>query len=466
MKILLIDPHQEIIEKYKNDSKVLIFETNQFIANINNFENIDLAKKIEEHELQLLLEKLRALGPLWTRWANQNFENEMVLREGVIFNLSIRKFLKAHKIKYAVFHTSICHHVYDNIIQIALEDLNIPQVFLYGIQVCNRLLPLVQKKGIADRKPLNLTLNTYEGNNEIEIFYENLKKSKPPLLNVVHSERNKNYFFAIIFWLKFWLKTQIRKTKRNLELPFVETLGSLTLNYGLDLLIAQKKAIRFYNENISKDVEIEIAGSGKKNLLIAAHYQPEATTFPEGGVWNNYIDQVILIRSLGYTDTIYFKEHPASFSYYDSIVGLTRVACFRSIDFYQSLLSLGCKFVSPSISLKPDGIIFSNIVPVTMTGTIAIERSLMGHPTIVTGYPWYKGMPGIYPLRSISKVLNLKFDAQLSLKTKEYLIKTISKNSIPNSIGIATGNKSNEEHEMNVFLVHYENMVTALRKSR
>ena len=44
---------------------------------------------------------------------------------------------------------------------------------------------------------------------------------------------------------------------------------------------------------------------------------------------------------------------------------------------------------------------FDNILPITISGTIAIERSLKGLKTIVAGNPWYIKMPGIIKFNSL-----------------------------------------------------------------
>ena len=46
--------------------------------------------------------------------------------------------------------------------------------------------------------------------------------------------------------------------------------------------------------------------------MIAAHFQPEATSFPEGENYYNHISINRKLRSLGYKEEIFYKEHPAS----------------------------------------------------------------------------------------------------------------------------------------------------------
>ncbi|TGL99215.1 hypothetical protein [Leptospira jelokensis] len=464
MKILLIDPHIEISNHFQNNQNVHIFRTNELVLDFKNSPDFEQVYNLKESELQLTILKLRKLGPLWVRWTDQHFEMEMILRESLQFYLYLKSYLKNLNVKYAIFHTSICHHLYDNIVQMVLEDLKIPQIFLYGIQVCNRLLPLIQSSTISDRKSLDLKVNSYNGKQDIALFESNLKQAKPPALNVTHSHNNKSIFFALFFWLQFFLKLKIKGIKSNSEIPYVSKLASRTFFNGIQLLLSQREAIKFYQEKMDPFIEDEILSKPEISLLIAAHYQPEATTFPEGGEWNNYLDQILLIRSHGYQGTIYFKEHPASFSYYDHIVGLTKVGCFRSVDFYQSLLKLGCKFVPPTVSLKEDSRIFPKILPITMTGSIAIERSLLGYPTIVTGFPWYTGMPGCYSLKDIKKALRIGFKEKLILETKKFLIHKISNHTLVNAVGIATGLPTSNPNVFSDFLSDYEQLINTLRK--
>ena len=147
------------------------------------------------------------------------------------------------------------------------------------------------------------------------------------------------------------------------------------------------------SKTISKK-EIHTFRSQKKPfLLLAAHYQPEATSFPEGDKYYNHINIAMLLRKKKYKSNILYKEHPIIYKYLSKYIGLTKVGISRSATYLEILSDLGCKFLPTSfnLSLKDDNDWY---VPITITGTIAIERSLAGLHTIYTGNPWYKGLPG------------------------------------------------------------------------
>ena len=71
----------------------------------------------------------------------------------------------------------------------------------------------------------------------------------------------------------------------------------------------------------------------------------------------------------------------------------------------------------------------------TITGTIAIERSLLGMTTIVAGQPWYKGIPGTISIDELQSdfINNLppRPNDQIAIKAKDFLIKKLSKNYLP-----------------------------------
>lgn len=459
--ILIVDPSELIIDHYKEWNNIIIWKSENYIINKNNINTIFKNKNFNELDHETLITKIKELNPLWMRWITNSFEYEMIIRQALIYCLYIRNFVIENKINAAIFHTSVCHHINDNLVQMVLSELNIPQIFIYGIPLCNRLLPLIQVKDISDRKPLNFDVSEYSLKNDLEDFTNNLKKNKPPILNSKITNLRKNSYFAKIYWLKFIIFSLLKNNTKVSQLTFTDELGSNSLKYGFSVINNQKKALDFYLDNIDNNAESNILAQNTISLLIAAHYQPEATTFPEGGWLNNYIDQIIRIRLLGYKDIIYFKEHPGSFLYSDKIVGLTRVGVFRSVDFYKSLLAMGCVFLHPNISIGSLSKISDKILPITMTGTIALERSLLGKKTIITGYPWYKGLPGTYELKHLNIVISKisKNIENIKVDTINFLHKLINKKSILNVPGIATGIPLNDPKEIMKFLEQFDKLI-------
>jgi hypothetical protein len=209
-------------------------------------------------------------------------------------------------------------------------------------------------------------------------------------------------------------------------------------------IINQILYLRALSKEIISDQELNILRtSGKPKLIILAHFQPEATSFPEGGDYYSHIDIVFAIRNKKYKDQIFYKEHPGTFEYFCKIVGLLKVGINRSSVYLKLLKNLGCKFLPSNynISIKTD---HNWYVPITITGTIAIERSLGGLHTIYTGVPWWKGLPGTIYINDIKSLEEIpakwaKFDALIQRKAKIFLENKLSNKTITNISGIGTG---------------------------
>jgi len=80
-------------------------------------------------------------------------------------------------------------------------------------------------------------------------------------------------------------------------------------------------------------------------------------------------------------------------------------------------------------------------LPVTITGSVAVERALNGLHTIVTGYPWYLGLPGVIHLNDIKDLNNLsadllEFDENIALSAHQFLVSLLSKKTLTNATGI------------------------------
>lgn len=63
---------------------------------------------------------------------------------------------------------------------------------------------------------------------------------------------------------------------------------------------------------------------------------------------------------------------------------------YRSISYYQQLLKLNCKFLDKHFKLVPKILEKNNLLTFTISSIIAIERSLRGYKTAITGQAWFK----------------------------------------------------------------------------
>jgi len=150
---------------------------------------------------------------------------------------------------------------------------------------------------------------------------------------------------------------------------------------------------------------------------------------------------VIEVRRKGYKKRIFYKEHPDSYCY---IIGKgpTCIGIFRDIEYYKQLLDLGCVLVPRDFNLSINSKYSNYYLPVTISGTIGLERALAGYHTIVAGYPWYrKELPGILDLNSIKslKKIEKSWVRHSKIKAKEayqFILKNLNNKTLCNAAGI------------------------------
>lgn len=129
-------------------------------------------------------------------------------------------------------------------------------------------------------------------------------------------------------------------------------------------------------------------------IYVALHLQPERSTNPLGGVFDDQHTMVDMIASaLPAGWRIYVKEHPSQFApQFVSERG-------RWTTIYDAMRSI------PNVSLvardTPSFDLIDNARAVaTITGTSSWEAIVRRIPTLVFGEPWYKGCPGSFTVRT------------------------------------------------------------------
>jgi hypothetical protein len=128
----------------------------------------------------------------------------------------------------------------------------------------------------------------------------------------------------------------------------------------------------------------------KPYVLVALHYQPERTTNPEGGVFD---DQLLLIRLLAANVppewTVCVKEHSSQFRH------VLSGQHHRSVEFYKGIAELSNVQLLPLTVLGAEVMMGAQAVA-TVTGTIGFEAVLKRKPVLIFGAAWYAGCPNVY----------------------------------------------------------------------
>jgi hypothetical protein len=393
--------------------------------------------------------------PIWTRWVPSSNQVENNKDQAIYKIFNIFSLIHNYKVDGVIFNTSVAHHLDSVFISIACRLNNINQIYLYCNVINLRLLPIFQSSDIESRKVLNIPVNDYSSKKDIETFIE---KSKNNLIklerkgNFIFSKIFKNYQKIFLFGCMYLLAREIYNLIKKIKyFDRSQKNNNLFLNIekysvfeDLKQMYHQKIFLKKFSDEIILTDEINNLKSQKKTfLLIAAHLQPEATSFPEGDKYYNHIDIAMTLRRKNYDSQILYKEHPAIYKYLDTYVGLSKIGISRSVNYVKLLKKLGCIFLPTSLNLS---VIDDNdwYVPITITGTIAIERSLAGLHTIYTGNPWYKGLPGTIHIDEIKCLKEIpkqwsKVDESIKKEAKIFMNQILNYNTLPNITGISTG---------------------------
>ena len=475
MIVLIAFPGELVKKLYQSSEKIIFFDNYGWSVLINgkretlplDFNLKDLSFKIDAAKLRV---ELNWWSPMWARWIPKahsyiNFKDQSILIiSKIIFGL------KKYNISKVIFHTGIPHHLDTSFLLMACSQLNIDSTFLYANVFNHRLMPTVHKNSILDRKIIDFDISNYDSFElTIDDFTKNkLKGNAPNTSTAVIHERHKSLWRSVFYISKLSFLKKLSKIKSLIiKKPHDWTKFFPTRNFKdlLEVLNIQRKFIRaLKKEQLSLDKSISFLKSKPNKIVIAAHFQPEATTFPEGGNYSNHLDIIIKIRSLGFKGEIAYKEHPGSFLYGCDFLGVTGVGICRSLSYLNNLKELGCTFLHNNTPIPVD-LNNNNFIVCTITGTIAIERSLVGLKTLVFGEPWFKGLPGTIHQSNIESINIVdenwvESDLNIARESREFLLEKLNNKTITNCPGIGTGVISDNEVQINQFKEEFSKLLT------
>jgi Capsule polysaccharide biosynthesis protein len=167
-------------------------------------------------------------------------------------------------------------------------------------------------------------------------------------------------------------------------------------HYGGRFYAESEVPVELHQENIARRYdELAVAPDlSQPFVYVALHLQPERSTNPIGGVFDEQYVMIGMISSVlppGWR--IYVKEHPSQLApQFVSERG-------RWTSLYETLVPI------PNVVLAaretPSFDLIDNARAVaTITGTSSWEAIVRRVPTLVFGEPWYKGCPGSYTVRT------------------------------------------------------------------
>lgn len=155
----------------------------------------------------------------------------------------------------------------------------------------------------------------------------------------------------------------------------------------------KNQALLSLYSKISEPVDLQ-----KKFVYFPLHYQPERTSLPEGGVFENQLLILdILAKSIPNGWFIFVKEHPYQFLRSD-----IRKENFRDENFYHKIVSYPNVKAVP-LSTRSEDLIQACQTSVTLTGSTGWETLLMGKPCVTfTSSAWYSPCQSCFVVSSAS----------------------------------------------------------------
>ena len=421
-----------------------------------------------------LVRELRSWGPVWARWCGKGDQQELLLRSAMLLILFIASGLRQLDVDVCVMHTGVSHHIDSVIFQTACQMADVKTVFLYSEVMSARLIPLLQQSGMEGRQSLDRKVSNHAHGDEIRGFMQNKRQDQPPKNNIKVGSVASSWQWAIPYLFCKDVVQMIRLLRnrlvgRNCRVDVFD-FASGTYPFQFTAQAVQQKAALQYLRGKTKPArsfQTQITGGASPILILVAHFQPEATSFPEGGDWGNHVDIALEVFKKGCRGPLLYKEHPAT-SLYLAGWNPTRVGMSRSRQYYEQLEQLGCEFIETGFKLSIDPQKNNWYLPITITGTIAIERALAGFHTIVTGYPWFKGMPGILNLNQLESLSEINpewvcQDLNLASRAFEFLEEFLSNKTLVNVPGIGTGKPLTSREEKTAFYSEIAALLQAVR---
>ena len=330
-------------------------------------------------------------------------------------------FFKENSVNCVFFNNSP-HFGYDNVVYTMAKRFEVKTLYVERTFIKNRVL-LKSDYEKSDRIPGNykrnhavneliksIDQNIYKG-----IFTENswLKASqginKDVLIDFKRHEKLNitSYGVQILHKAKKFVKILVEKKIFVLfgRIFTRECPSALYMNgYGFNALRifllnwkdkrSVRKMFRYYNNNVSQ------VDYNRKYVFFAMHFQPERTTLPLGGAFNEQYNAINLLSKSVPTDwVIYVKEHPRQFTQRRLIL---KHKHFRSVCDYKKILSLK-NVVLISAFEDVDRLIKHAQFSATISGAVGWQSLLQNKPCVLFGNPWYSPCESCFVVKSIEE---------------------------------------------------------------
>ena len=475
MKTIFYFPQKKIVKLFSNNKNIFFFD-NQGLYKIQKRERINIKidttlgyKILQDKNFNEIIKDISDWGPVWSRFVDRGDQYELYKRQILIKSLHLINFIKKNNIKLIIMYTYISHNIQSLMFDLICKHSNTKQIFFFHANQLpgnkeNLLVPILQKNNFKNRKFLNIKLSNYSFREfllEKKKYIENKANEKISSFKTYYQEYfySRSFILSLAKSIMYYSYANIRKfiiKSYNVNFYYMDIMN-YSVTTHIKQMAQQQKSISFYRKNTKT-----FNSFNSKYLMIASHTQPEAASYPQGQEWNNHIDMILELRKKGYNDKILYKEHATNFNYYDHGIQHGRKGSNRSEEYYKNILSLNSIFLPENFNIFHTSSL-ENILPVTISGSIAIERSIAGYKTIYFGYPWWAGLPGTIHISEIKNLSNIKkyilYDKQISVSAINYLCKMLDNKTIVNSVNMhAINNDINADNK------HFANKIKEIIK--
>jgi len=311
-----------------------------------------------------------------------------------------------------VIFPRVPHLGYDNIIYAIAKQFNVKTIVIIKTLLDNKVyLTTDFMKTSKVSQLFSKNENIFRLNKKLpkslvdQLSVDSAHQDFDKVLNKEILESNKSGFFEQLKEL-FSLKT-LTSIKSLIHNPFERYVGTFVyLEKPINWLAYYGILIRhfFYARNLLKIYSglSKKASMSKNFIYFPLHLQPESTTLPEGGV---YEDQLLIIdilsKSLPKGWWLYVKEHPTQFARSDP-----RRNNFRDKEFYLKIKGYKNVKLLP-LSTDPDLLIEKSRGVATVTGTSGWEALKASRPVILfTSSTWYAPCRSCYVVSSKEKCVD------------------------------------------------------------
>ena len=322
-------------------------------------------------------------------------------------------------------------------------------------------LPLLFLEDTKSSKKINVTAakqnyDCYDFPKKIDRYvmniYESYENNHKYEHDFMKKQREGSKFFSrtiSFFQLKF--RPILSELKKDIFKIFFKEYDHIN-PYNLNFLTRRKIRIlkkRNLKENCSKYAnEYDL---NKKFVYFALMHEPERTTNPDGGDFNEQFLAILKLRKFLPDDIeIFVKEHPTQF-YLDE-----RGAKGRSPMFYNLIENVkGLRFVGP---FEDSNTLISHaLFSASITGTVALESAIIGKVGLIFGKTWFQGSPNVFLFDDLTSYESL-MEKQLYSHNRisEFLKKIYEQNCILGSQNMSAEKRFSEYIDDNYKLLEFE----------